>query len=402
MTPWLTIAGMGEDGFGALSLAAKQALIEAEVVIGARRLLAMLPQLRAELQEWPQPFAVAVERILPLKGRRTVLLATGDPSNYGVARKLLELVPIAEVTIIPHLSAFALAAARLGWSLPDCDTLSLHGRPAALIEPAIQPGARLIVLTADASTIAEVAHRLMARGFADSRITVLENIGGQREQITRHLASNVPLGGFSDLNTIAIECRAGAEAQVYARVPGLPDSAFVHDGQLTKREVRAATLAALMPAPDALLWDVGAGCGSIAIEWSRSTRGAAAVAIERSEARRAMIADNMDRLGAPRLNLIAGEAPDALDGLADPDAIFIGGGICDGGVFEACWTALKPGGRLVVNTVTLEGEARVIDLQETFGGEIVRIQVSHMKRIGSLRALEPRMAVTQWRTVKPW
>ncbi len=402
MSKWLTIVGMGEDGYDGLQASARQALHDAEVVVGSARLLALLPKLAAERQEWPQPFAAVVELIKPLTGRRTVVLATGDPLNYGVARKLLEFIPFAEMRIIPHLSAFSLAAARLGWSLPDCDTLTLHGRDAANIEPFIQPGARLIVLTADATTVTEVARRLAARGFGKSVITVLENMGGERERISSFAADSPPRQDFSDLNTLAIACVASPDAKIFSRLAGLPDDAFIHDSQLTKREVRAATLAALAPAPGQLLWDVGAGCGSVAIEWMRAARGCEAIAFEANLERLRMIAENTDRLGAPRLKIVAGAAPASFAGHAAPDAVFIGGGLGDAGVFETAWAALKPGGGMVVNVVTLEGELHLVDLQEKHGGDLVRMEISNLTRVGPFRAMKPRMAVLQWRARKPW
>jgi precorrin-6Y C5,15-methyltransferase (decarboxylating) len=402
MSKWLTIVGMGEDGYDGLSAAARLAISEAEVVVGSARLLAFLPPLATQHQEWPQPFSAVVALIKPLTGRRTVVLATGDPLNYGVARKLLEFIPFSEMRVIPHLSAFSLAAARLGWSLPDCDTLTLHGRDAANIEPFIQPGARLIVLTADATTIAEVARRLVARGFGKSTITVLENMGGPRERIASFAADSPPQQDFSDLNTIGIACTVSPGAKIYSRLAGLPDDAFVHDGQLTKREVRAATLAALAPAPDPLRWDAGAGCGSIALEWMRGTRGCEAIAFESNVERLEMIAANADSLGTPRLKIVAGSAPASFAGQPAPDAVFIGGGLGDAGVFDAAWAALRPGGRMVVNVVTLEGELHLVDLQEKHGGDLVRMEISNLAYVGLFRALKPRMAVLQWRTLKPW
>ena len=402
MTKWLTIVGMGEDGYDGLSVRARQALAEALVVVGSERLLAFLPPHRAETHEWRQPFAAAVERIKPLRGRNTVVLATGDPLNYGVARKLLTFIPFDETEIIPHLSAFSLAAARLGWSLPDCDTLTLHGRDAANIEAFIQPGVRLIVLTADAATIAEVARRLVSRKYGRSEITVLENMGGGRERISTFIADAMPSAAFSDLNTLAIHCLAGPGALIRSRLAGLPDESYVHDGQITKREVRAATLAALSPAPDQLLWDVGAGCGSIAIEWMRSARGCEAIAFESDAGRLTMIGTNAGRLGAPRLKLVPGEAPASFAGQPAPDAVFIGGGLAIPGIFESAWEALKPGGAMVVNVISIEGELHLYDLHEKHGGDLARIEVSHLTRIGPLRALRPRMAVTQWRARKPW
>jgi len=402
MSKWLTIVGMGEDGYDGLSAAARKAIASAKVIVGSRRLLGFLPPLAAELQEWPQPFSAMIDRIRPLKGRQTVLLATGDPLNYGVARKVLQFIPIGDVEIVPHLSAFSLAAARIGWSLPDCDTLTLHGRDAASIEAFIQPEVRLIVLTAGAATIPEVARRLTERGFGSSNVTVLENLGGPRERVTAFAARDIPPTEFSDLNTLAIECRPASGARILSRSPGLPDDAFLHDGQITKREVRAATLAALSPAPDHLLWDVGAGCGSVAVEWMRAARGCEAIAFECEPSRQELIAENARRLGTPRLRVVAGKAPETFKDQPAPDAVFIGGGLAVPGVFEAAWSALKPGGAMVANVVSVEGEMHLYDLQDRHGGDLARIEVSLLSRIGPLRALKPRMPVLQWRTRKPW
>jgi len=401
MTKWLTIIGVGEDGFDGLSAKARLRLAEADVIVGSARRLAALPPGNAERHEWPQPFAAVVDRIKPLRGRCTVILATGDPLNYGVARKILTFIPFAEVEIIPHLSAFSLAAARVGWSLPDCDTLTLHGRDAATIEPFIQPGVRLLVLTAGAATIAEVARRLTERGFGQSTITVLENMGGESERISTFVAAAPPAAAYSDLNTLAISCVAAPGARILSRLAGLPDYAFQHDGQITKREVRAATLAALSPAPDQLLWDVGAGCGSVAIEWMRSSRGCEAIAFEENTERLTMIATNADRLGTPRLKIVPGPVPVTLGGHPAPDAVFIGGGLGIPGVFETAWENLKGGGVMVINVISIEGELHLYDLHEKYGGDLTRLEISNLHRIGPLRALKPRMAVIQWRARKP-
>ncbi len=400
MTKWLTILGMGEDGFEGLSAPARDALASASHIVGSARLLQMLPPLDGNLHEWPQPFSAVADQIRSLRGQRTVILATGDPMNYGVARKLMEIISFDEITVIPHLSAFSLAAARVGWSLPDCDCFTIHGRPAANLELYIQPDARLLVLTQDETSIVECARRLRNRDFPESQITVLENMGGPRECMTTFRADAVPERTWSPLNTLAIHCVAGPKSKIWPRLAGLPDDAFEHDGQITKREVRAATIAALAPAPDQLLWDVGAGCGSVAIEWMRSSRSCEAFAVEQDDARCRMIASNADQLGTPRLQLIHGAAPDALSGLPSPHAIFIGGGVGDSNVFETCWQALRRGGRLVANVVTLEGEMHLYDLQEQHGGELVRFEISRLERVGRLRALKPKMPVTQWRVMK--
>jgi precorrin-6B C5,15-methyltransferase / cobalt-precorrin-6B C5,C15-methyltransferase len=388
MSKWLTIVGMGEDGWEGLSNRARLAIKSTDVIVGAKRLLAHLPKTKAEIHEWPQPFSAVVEQIKLLTGRNTVILATGDPMNFGVARKLLEFIPFEEMTIIPHVSAFSMAAARMGWSLPDCDCFTIHGRPAANVETFIQPNARLIILTEDGTSVAEVCRRLIARGFGGSGVTVLENMGGADERITSFTANENPSLDWSALNVLAVNCIVGPQAKIFSRVAGLPDDAFIHDGQLTKREVRAATLAALAPAPDQILWDIGAGCGSVSIEWMRSTRGCEAFANEHNEDRLKMIATNADQLGTPRLKVIAGKAPEALDGLRAPDAVFIGGGVGNDGVFDTAWANLKSGGRMVCNVVTIEGEMHLYDLQEKHGGELVRMDVSTLTNVGPYRAMK--------------
>ena len=401
MTKWLTVVGMGEDGWEALSNRARLAIKSTDVIVGATRLLALLPKTKAEIHEWPQPFSAVVEQIKPLRGRNTVILATGDPMNFGVVRKLLEFIPFDEMTIIPQVSAFSLAASRMGWSVPDCDTFTIHGRPAANVETFIQPNARLLILTENETSIAELCRRFIARGFEDSKVTVLENMGGASERMTSFAANENPNLEWSPLNVLAVHCVAGLDAKIFSRVAGLPDDAFSHDGQLTKRQVRAATLAALAPAPDQLLWDIGAGCGSVSIEWMRSTRGCEAIAIEDNEERLKMIATNADQLGTPRLKIIACKAPEGLKDLPTPDAVFIGGGAGNEGVFEAAWENLKPGGRLVCNVVTIEGEMHLYDLQKKYGGELVRMDVSTLTAVGPYRAMKPRMSVVQWRVIKP-
>jgi precorrin-6B C5,15-methyltransferase / cobalt-precorrin-6B C5,C15-methyltransferase len=398
---WLNIIGIGEDGWDELSAKSQHSIETAQHIVGSTRTLAMVPASAAKRHEWPQPFSAVIEQLKPLRGEPTVILATGDPMNYGVARKLLEFIPKSEINITPHLSAFSLAASRMGWSLPDCDCFTIHGRPAANVETFIQPDAHLLILTQDETSIAEVCRRLVARGFETSEVTVLENMGGPRERMTAFTVNARPDIKWSPLNSLAIHCKASPQAKIWSRVAGLRDDAFVHDGKITKREVRAATLAALGPCPDQVLWDVGAGSGSIGIEWMRSTRGCEAYAIEPLADRRAMIATNADQLGTPRLHIIPKAAPEAYTGLPRPNAVFIGGGISVAGTFEGAWEALLPGGTMVANVVTLEGEMHLYDLQEKHGGELVRMETSILTNVGPHRALKPRMAVTQWRARKP-
>jgi precorrin-6B C5,15-methyltransferase / cobalt-precorrin-6B C5,C15-methyltransferase len=399
--PWLTVVGMGEDGPEGLSPATRRLVESAELLVGSERLLALVPETSAERLAWPSPFDAMAARLEEWRGRRVVILATGDPLNHGVGRKLLRHLPIDDIRFLPHISAFSLAAARLGWSLPDIETLSLHGRSAAAIETAIAPDVKILALTAGEATVREVARRLVARGYGESALTVLEHMGGPAERRLRFTANAVPEGPIADLATLAIACRAEPGAVLLPRIPGLPDEAFRHDGQITKREVRAITLAALAPYPDALLWDVGAGSGSVAIEWMRAARGAHAVAFERHEGRLALIAENAVDLGVPSLEIVPGNFLEATDGRPRPDAVFIGGGVSDPRLFEAAWEPLKHDGRFVANAVTLDGEARLADLKTRYGGELVRIEVAYAEPVGQHMTMRPRLGVTQWRTVKP-
>lgn len=397
----LTLIGMGEDGFDGLSAAARTLIGEADIVVGSGRLLALLPPLGAALHNWPTPFDPMIERIRSWSDRNVVLLATGDPMNYGVGALLAPRMKD-ELTIIPSSSAFSLAAARLGWSLPDVETISLHGRDAALLEPLVAPGSRIIALTEGAETVRAVAEMLCRRKFGRSVLSVLEHMGGPHEKRAEFHANDLPDITFSKLTTLTIECRAEQDAMLLPRVPGLPDDAFDHDGQITKRDIRAMTISALQPMPEALLWDIGAGCGSIAIEWMRSARRAMAIAFEPDPSRRQRIAKNAVRLGTPGVEIVAGHAPKALIGKPAPDAVFHGGAISDPDIFQAAWQILRPGGRYVANAVTLEGEAALAERQGRHGGEILRVDLSIAEAIGTKRVMRPKMAVTQWRVVKPW
>jgi precorrin-6Y C5,15-methyltransferase (decarboxylating) len=400
MTPWLSIIGIGADGLDGLAPASRRLIDAAEVLVGGTRHLAMVPNGAAERLSWAAPLSKTVDAIKARRGKRVVVLATGDPMWFGIGVTLARHFPREEMIILPHLSAFSLAASRMGWPLADTETITLHGRPLDLLALHLLPGARLLILSEDGETPPRVASLLRARGWGQSAITVLEHLGGPDERRVDGVAADWSSGPCADLNTLAVLCVPGPDARVLGRVPGLPDDAFTHDGQLTKREIRAVTLAALAPLPGQRLWDVGAGCGSIAIEWMRAAHGAHAVAIERDSSRLALIAHNAVALGVPKLGIVSGEAPAALTGLAAPDAIFIGGGVSMPGLVERCWAALKPGGRLVANAVTIEGEATLFASQAKFGGQLTRIQISRAEPVGRFTGWQPLMPVTQWTATK--
>jgi len=347
-----------------------------------------VPESKAERLVWVSPFADNIAKLNDVQDRRVCVLASGDPQWFGVGVTLRRHFP--EITTIPHPGAFSLAASRMGWALQDCLCLTIHGRPLEALALHLFSGAKLLVLSEDAASPAKVAALLTAKGWRYG-LTVLEHLGGPQERIHDQLDQ------AADLNTLAIELQSGP---ALSRLAGLPDETFAHDGQLTKREVRAVTLASLSPWPGAVLWDVGAGCGSIAIEWART--GGKAVAIEHNPKRLEMIARNAAELGVPQsLSIIAGKAPSALEGQEAPDAIFIGGGLTSPGLLERCWSALKPGGRLVANAVTVEGEATLFAWQAAQGGEMSRIAISRLGKTGRFQSWHPFMPVTHYCGIKP-
>lgn len=400
--PWLTIIGIGDNGLDSLTPPARTLFDQAETIIAPERVLARIDCGARETIAWTFGIKETIALVLARRGTPVTILATGDPMFYGVGATLMRKLDAAEMRVIPSPSAFSLAAARLGWALQDVAMISLHGRSVHGLASHVHPGAKIIALTSAGHTVIEAAQILSARGYGRSEMHVLEHMGGPDERVRVMRADRVAADKphIADFNTLAIACAAQPGAVLLPSVPGLPDDAFEHDGQLTKREVRAVTLARLGPVPGGLMWDVGAGCGSIGIEWIRAARGARAIAIEASEARRKMTAHNAMTLGAPGLEIVAGTAPDALADLEMPDAVFIGGGISNDGVFEASWEALKPFGRLVANAVTVEGEARLFALQSVHGGELVRLQTSRAEPVGRYLGWKPLMPVTIWSVTK--
>jgi precorrin-6B C5,15-methyltransferase / cobalt-precorrin-6B C5,C15-methyltransferase len=399
---WLSIVGIGEDGVEGLSPVARGLVGAAEIVFGGRRHLGLAaPLIRGATRPWPSPFDSAPEEVMRHRGRPVCVLASGDPFQYGVGAVLARHIEAREMIVVPAPSAFSLAAARLGWSLPQTAQLSLHGHALDLIRPHLQPGARILVLTSDGEGPQALARLLAHAGFGASRVTVLEWLGGPRESIRGTTAAAFDFGAVGPLNTLAIEVEAAPDARVLARAPGLADNLFEHDGQITKREIRAVTLSSLAPRRGELLWDIGAGSGSVAIEWLLADPTMRAIAIERRADRATRIRRNAAAFGVPGLEIVEGGAPAALSGLATPDAVFVGGGAGDTGALDAATRALRPGGRLVVNAVTLETEALLLARHAAFGGELTRIAISRADAVGGKTGWRPAMPVTQWLWTKP-
>ncbi|RZU18421.1 precorrin-6Y C5,15-methyltransferase (decarboxylating) [Kribbella rubisoli] len=389
----ITVVGIGADGWPGLSPAARAAVESADVVMGSTRQLALVPTgLRVA---WPSPLSEALPGLLSqYAGQRICVLASGDPTFHGIGTTLARMLGADAVRVIPHSSSVSLACARLGWPQDQVQVVSLVNQPVERLHPHLQPGRLLLILSRGAQTPAEVAQLLVARGYGSSEFTVLEQLGGPTERVRRSRA-----GSWSEdvdaLNVIAIAC----EGPVLSTAPGLPDDAYENDGQLTKREVRAVTLSRLAPVPGQLLWDVGGGAGSIAIEWSRHHPSCRAIAVERDSDRAKRLERNAAALGAS-VTVVEGAAPAALDGLEAPDAIFIGGGATAAGMFDACWGALKPGGRLVTNGVTLETESLIAGWYTAHGGDLVRLSVQRASAVGSMTGWRPAMPVTIWSVVK--
>jgi precorrin-6Y C5,15-methyltransferase (decarboxylating) len=399
-SPWLTIVGLGEDGLENLSLTARQRIAQARLVVGGARHLKLIGETQGEQLAWPSPLQEAFPKILARRGEPVAVLASGDPFFYGVGSLLAQIAPPAEILCLPQPSAFSLAASRLGWAIQDCALVTLHGRALEKIIPHLQPGARILALSWDGDTPAKLAALLRERGLGASRLNICEAMGGPRELLRTTLAEGFDIEGIDPLNTVAIEV-LGEGARIPPKTPGLSDDWFEHDGQITKREMRALTLAQLAPRPRELLWDVGSGSGSISIEWLLADFSTRAIAIEKNPERCARIRANAAALGVPHLTVVEGEAPQALAGLDRPNAIFIGGGFTAPGLIDECWSALAPRGRLVVNAVTLESQSDLYAAQRRFGGELVLCQFSHADALGRFRGFRPAMPSVQWCAVKP-
>ncbi|PZM16469.1 precorrin-6y C5,15-methyltransferase (decarboxylating) subunit CbiE [Rhizobium tubonense] len=399
---WLTVIGLGEDGPVGLGDEAKNLISRAPVLFGGTRHIELVAKLMTgQAQSWLSPFERSIDLILARRGMPTVVLASGDPFLYGVGATLARFVACEEMKVIPAASSFSQAAARLGWPLQTVATVSLHGRPLDLVRPYLHKGRKILVLTSDGQGPAQLASLLVEAGFGSSQVTVLEALGGPRERLSSQKAEEFSLRDINPLNVCAIDVISDAGARILPFATGFSDALFEHDGQITKREIRAITLSSLSPRHGELLWDIGAGSGSIGIEWMLADPSMRAIAIEMSAERAARIRRNACSLGVPGLVIVEGEAPGTLAGLSVPDAIFIGGGGSHPGVVDTAISALRVGGRLVANAVTTEMEALLLAEQAKRGGSLIRIDIARAVPVGTMTGWRPAMPVTQWSWIKP-
>jgi precorrin-6Y C5,15-methyltransferase (decarboxylating) len=395
----LTVVGIGADGWPGLGERSRDALTAASLIVGSQRQLDLLPPaVTGTRRAWPSPMAPLVDELAAGALGDAAVLASGDPLLHGVGATLVRKAGAASVEVLPHPSAFALACARMGWPHADTELVSAVARPSEIVVGALQPGRRIVAYATGPDGAAKLATVLSDRGFGASAFTILEQLGGPSERRVDTTAQEATQLVVDPLHVVAIEVAGGP---AHARTPGLPDAAFDSDGQLTKRHVRALTVATLGPLPGELLWDVGAGNGSIAVEWLRAERSAQAIAIEPRDDRAERIERNALALGVPDLQVVRDHAPEALQDLPTPDVVFVGGGISTPGVFDACWSALRSGGRLVANTVTLEGEQTVVAARERHGGTLTRIDIAHAEPVGTFSGWRAQMTVVQWSVTKP-
>ena len=401
MKAWLTVIGITEKGLGGLSAEMLSYIESAQVLVGGERHLEKVPRNTALRINWRDGLDTAHDKIAEHAGERVVVIASGDPLNYGIGAQLVERFGADVIHFFPSPGAFSLAASRMGWSLPDVTCLTVHGRPLEAVNLHLVPGAKLLLLSWDGTTPNALAALLSSKGFGDSRISVLEHMDGDDEARADDLAHNWSIEQTADLNTIAVECIAGPDAQFWPRTPGLPEAAYEHDGKITKREVRAVTLAALAPLPGETLWDVGAGSGAIGIEWMRIDTHNRTIAFECDEAKCDVIERNAKNLGVPMLEVFPGDFLGNLKKMDQtPDAIFIGGGISDPNVLNACWDRLKTNRRMVANGVTIEAHRALMEFHAENGGDLVRISVARSGNVGSMIALRPLMDVLQLKVIK--
>ncbi|MEU6562812.1 precorrin-6y C5,15-methyltransferase (decarboxylating) subunit CbiE [Nocardia nova] len=402
----LAVVGIGADGWPGLSAGVRAEIAAAEVLFGSRRQLDLIPAdaSTATRRSWPSPLLPALPELLAAhRGSRICVLASGDPMFYGIGVTLAKLLGPQAIRVFPQPSSATLACARLGWATARTPVVSAVGRPLETVLPELADGRRLLVLSADEQSPVRLAELLRRNGYGGSRLTVLEQLGGPGERSVTGLARDWSRPPGDPLNIVAVEAARDPGVVHTTRLPGLPDASYGGDGQLTKAEVRTLTVAALAPAPGELLWDVGGGSGTIAIEWCRTHPDCRAVSFERSAARREQITANATALGVPDV-VVRGEVLDALSAARDdqaPDAVFLGGGLTQSGVFETCWQRLRPGGRLVANAVTAESETLLLRWAAEHGGDLRKFQIYRAEPLGGFTAWRPQLPVTQWTAVKP-
>lgn len=391
--PWLTVLGLGEDGLDGLPPASRQVLERAEIVMGPPRHLSLIPETGAQRVEWPVPFSDGLPMLAGFRGRPTVVLASGDPFWFGAGSVIARNFEAGEWTALPGQSTFSLAAARLGWPLETTLTFGLHAAPLTRLRPDLAPGVRAILLLRDGKAVAELATYLTETGFADTRLHVMEALGGPRERARSVSLTEALLGGFD--HPVCVGLEVAGEGRAFPKASGKPDEIFETDGQITKRPVRALTLSVLAPQRGEHLWDIGGGTGSISIEWLMCDPTLTATTIEPRAERAERIRRNADKLGQDRLNVVHGTAPGSLGGLNLPDVVFIGGGLSTE-LMEWLQAALPAGTRLVANAVTLESEALLAQWQEKLGGELLRIELAQALALGPRRGWKSAYPVVQW------
>lgn len=391
----IVVVGIGADGMAGLAPPSRAELTRATVVYGSRRQLDLLDDtVSACRRTWPSPLLPALSSLADQADGDVHVVASGDPLLHGIGSTLIRVHGPNRVAILPHVSSVTLACSRVGWPVQDTEIISLVS-----LEPhtAVRRGGQAVVLSRDGSTPAQLARLLTDTGRGDSELTILEQLGGPKElrrsSTAREWAERPP-GDVDNLNVMAVRYLPDE-----LQSASLPDESFAHDGQITKQMIRAATVAALGPRPGELLWDVGAGSGSISIEWCLAGTGCRAIAFERDATRRARIAENIRQFGV-RVDVVAG-APEWFENVALPDVVFVGGGVSQPGMLQACWDRLKPGGRLVANAVTVESEALLVQWYSRCGGELRRYQHYRGEPLGEFTGWRPAMPVTQWSATKP-
>lgn len=396
----VTVVGIGADGWAGLGEPARDLIARAEVVIGSDRQLSLVP-VSATRVPLPRPLLPGLTDVLAAHAqRRVVVLASGDPMLSGIGSTLLRLLGDERVRVHPQVSSVSLALARMGWPAESVDVVSLVGRDPGGVLRVVGPGRRIVALSADGRTPGRLARLLVDAGQPNAVITVLGDLGAESE--SRRSATAADWGAVDSprLNVVCVACEAPAKGTALSTTPGLPDDVYAHDGQLTKRDVRASALSRLAPTPGQLLWDVGAGAGSIAIEWMRTDPRCRAVAIEADPERVERITQNAGRLGVPGLEAVCGSAPDVLSGLPSPDAIFVGGGATADGLLGECWNLLRAGGRLVAHGVTLETEHLLASWRSRHGGELIRIGVERAEPLGSFTSWQPSRPIVSWSVIR--